>query len=106
MDSFHYLVIGTDAYPNATPGKSAVERISIDGCMAHEVIGHYEAWKRGTTQSTVFLEEAQASMRASKFGVGLTAEERAILWEDGIDRLRLAGMTYDEVKDLLDIWER
>ena len=106
MDSFHYLVIGTDAYPNATPEKSAVERISIDGCMAHEVIGHYEAWKRGTTQSTVFLEEAQASMRASKFGVGLTAEERAILWEDGIDRLRLAGMTYDEVKDLLDIWER
>lgn len=105
--AFHYLVIGTDAYPNATTSETgaAVERISLNGCMAHEVVGHYGAWKRGTTQHSVPLEEAQASIRASKFGVGLTDEERAILLEDGMERLINAGIKYDDVKNELDIWE-
>ena len=104
--AFYYLVIGTDAYPKPNANGEAVERISLNGCMAHEVVGHYEAWKRGNTQSSVPLEEAQASIRAAKFGVGLTEEERAVLFEDGMDRLRAAGIAYEDVKKILDIWER
>lgn len=103
--AFHYLVIGTDAYPNLNARGDAVERISLNGCMAHEVVGHYNAWKHGTTQTSVPLEEAQASIRASKFGIGLTDKERAILLEDGMNRLKDAGIKYDDVKHELDIWE-
>ena len=103
---FHFLVIGTDAYPVATSQGSAIERISLSGCMAHEVVGHYEAWIKGTTQNSFPLEEAQASIRASKFGVGLDDDERKALFQDAIDRLESAGIFYDDVKDLLDIWER
>ena len=103
--SFHYLVIGTDAYPNQNSKGAAVERVSLNGCMAHEVVGHYKAWKRGTTQPSIPLEEAQASIRASKFGIGLTDAERAVLLEDGMDRLNNVGIKYEDVKDKLDIWE-
>ncbi|MBQ7767566.1 MAG: hypothetical protein IJ403_01635 [Oscillospiraceae bacterium] len=103
--AFHYLVIGTDAYPNLNARGDAVERISLNGCMAHEVVGHYNAWKHGTTQTSVPLEEAQASIRASKFGIGLTDKERAILLADGMNRLKDAGIKYDDVKHELDIWE-
>lgn len=103
---FHFLVIGTDAYPGNAKNGSAIQRISLNGCMAHEVIGHYEAWIKGTTQSSFPLEEAQASIRASKFGIGLDDEERKVLFEDAIDRLTSSGIDYDEVKNLLDIWER
>lgn len=103
---FRFLVIGTDAYPRSTNRGRAIEKISLNGCMAHEVVGHYEAWIKGTTQKVFHLEEAQASIRASKFGVGLDDEERKILFEDAIDRLKDAGIEYDDVKDILDIWER
>ena len=103
--AFHYLVIGTDAYPNPNSQGAAVERISLNGCIAHEVVGHYRAWVRGTTQPSIPLEEAQASIRASKFGVGLTDKERAILLEDGMERLKDAGIKYEDVKKELDIWE-
>ena len=102
---FCFLVVGTDAYPSLD-GKSANERVSVDGCMAHEVVGHYEAWLKGTTQSDPVLEEAQASIRASRFGVGLSTEERVVLFEDAMDRLDRAGISFEQIKDKLDIWER
>ena len=105
-DPWHFLVIGPDAYPLPDYVGTALEMISLNGCMAHEIIGHYEAWVKGKTQSNYWYEEAQASIRASKFGVGLTDEERKILFEDGIDRLKKAGVTLEDVLDILDIWER
>lgn len=105
-EKFHYLIVGTDAYPSATNGGTANERISLNACMAHEIVGHYEAWVRGTTQANVVLEEAQASIRASRFGVGLTVEERKTLYEDALDRLKNAGIDLRDVEDELDIWER
>lgn len=103
---YHYLVIGTDAFPAKQNGGTANERISLDGCMAHEIVGHYEAWKKGTTQKIEVLEEVQASLRASKFGVGLTDDEREILKQDAIDRLNAAGINLKDIEDSLDIWER
>lgn len=105
-ERYHYLVIGTDAYPSTENGGTANEKVSLNGCMAHEVVGHYETWEKGTIQDIVVLDEAQASIRAAKFGVDLTDEERAVLWQDAFDRLNKAGIVYDDVKDALDIWER
>ncbi len=104
--TYHYVVIGTDAYPNSNMGSSANERITVNGCAAHEIIGHYETWKKGTALDDIILDEAQASIRASKFGIGLSDEERDILMTDALERLKNAGIDYDQVKNLLDIWER
>lgn len=105
-EKFHYLVIGTDAYPIKGNNNSANERITVRGCMAHEVIGHYEAWKKGTTQSNLILEEAQASIRAAKFGIDLTDEERQDLMQDAMDRLQNNKIDYEKIKNKLDIFER
>lgn len=105
-EPYHYVVIGTDAYPNAQMGKSANERISVNGCAAHEIVGHYETWRKGTALNDVVLDEAQASIRASRFGVGLSDAERADLMSDAMERLEKAGIDYEQVKDSLDIWER
>ena len=99
------MVIGTDAYPSVN-GITANDKISLNGCMAHEIVGHHEAWLKGTTQSNGLLEEIQASVRASKFGVGLSEDERNILMQDALDRTNKAGLIFDDIKDLLDIWER
>ena len=98
------LIIGTDAYP-AKNGTSANERISLNGAMAHEIIGHCGAWKRGTTQDDPVLEEVQASLRASLFGIGLSDSERADLRQDAMDRLTAAGLRFEDVETKLDIKE-
>lgn len=102
----HFLVIGTDAYPAEPYHESPIGRISLDGCMAHEVVGHYEAWKKGTTQSSFYLEEAQACLRAAKFGIGITEEDRSSLFDAALEHLKDGKIDYDSVKHLLDIWER
>ena len=104
-EEFSYLVIGTDAYPSEPMGTAPNERISMRACMAHEVIGHFRAWERGTTKLSTPLEEAQASIRASKFGIGLSDEERKILFLDAMERLKNAGISYENVKDQLDTKE-
>ena len=105
-DPFHYLVIGTDAYPTEKNNGTPNELISVNACMAHEVVGHYETWLKGTDKQDIALDEAQASIRASKFGVGLTDEEREILYQDGMKRLENAGIKFEDVESILDIKER
>lgn len=72
--------------------------------MAHEVIGHYEAWRRGTTQAVAVLEEVQASIRASKFGIDLSNHEREMLLRDALERLEAANIKLEDVEKYLDIW--
>ena len=74
--------------------------------MAHEVVGHYEAWLKFTTQQNGILEEVQASLRASFFGVGLSQYERDLLYQDAMDRLLKANIAFEDIKDQLDIQER
>lgn len=104
-NGYYRLVIGTDAYPGKN-SKTANGKISVDGCMAHEVVGHYQAWMRGTTNENPELEEAQASLRASKFGIDLTEYDRRLLKEDAMDRLSKTEIDYEEIKESLDIWEK
>lgn len=105
-ERFHYLVIGTDAYPALKNGGTANEMISLDACMAHEIVGHYETWLKGTAKDDIILDEVQASIRASKFGIGLSDEERELLMADAMDRLKNAKIKFDDIKNELDVWER
>lgn len=91
-NEFHYLVIGTDAFPSKENGGTANEMITLNGCMAHEVVGHYETWKKGTVKAEIALDEAQASIRAAKFGVGLSDKEQRMLMLDAYDRAKEAGV--------------
>lgn len=40
----------TDVLPGNNP-KSANEKITWRGALAHEIVGHYEAWDKGLTHS-------------------------------------------------------
>ena len=80
------LYIGTDVYPVAN-AKSANSAISHRGALAHELIGHRNAALAGRTQDEEYLEEAQASIRASLLAPGLSDEERKVLMQDAIERL-------------------
>lgn len=46
------------------------------------------------------LEEAQASLRAAKFGPKLSKAERRVLFKDTMDRLKRIGKGVDDVPDL------
>ena len=88
------LYIGTDVYPCGNMEK-ANYMISNRGTLAHEIVGHRDAYLMGKTQQDDRLEEAQASLRASK-APGLSKEEREILVKDAIDRLP-EGVKLDDI---------
>ncbi len=82
----------------------AVERgnasVSIKGAVAHEMIGHREAYQAGMDagrrhptdpKKAHYLEEAQASYRAALLAPGLTNEQRMQLIRDGNERRRDLG---------------
>jgi YD repeat-containing protein len=105
------LNIGSDVVPgNIGSGtRSANSRVSINGTLAHEIVGHREAAMAGRTQDLVFLEEAQASIRAARFAPDLTSTERFTLLRDGITRLQRAPegpVRIGDVKSLLYIERR
>jgi hypothetical protein len=63
----------------------------------------------GKTQNLLYLEEAQASIRAARFAPGLTSTERFTLMRDGITRLQNAPggpVRIRDVKDSLYIFNR
>ena len=74
--------------------------------IAHEIVGHYESWLRGTVQQDRVLDEVQASIRAARFAEALTDEERDALMQDAFFRLKKAGLSFEEIQHQLDIEER
>ncbi|TQV86824.1 RHS repeat domain-containing protein, partial [Aliikangiella coralliicola] len=107
-DLFSILNIGSDVIPgNVGRGTlTANSRVSVRGTLAHEIVGHREAALAGRTQSLLHLEEAQASIRAARFGPDLTSTERITLLRDGITRLHKKGVKVRDVKDQLFIKNR
>ena len=99
------LIIGTDAYPSESP-KNANEALPMKASIAHEIVGHYESWLRGTVQQDRVLDEAQASIRAARFAEALTDEERDALMQDAFFRLKKAGLSFEDIQQQLDIEER
>ena len=104
-DGTRLLIIGTDAYPSETP-RNANEALPIKAAIAHETVGHYEAWLRGSVKENRVLDEVQASVRAARFAADLTIEERDALMQDAFFRLKKANLSFEEIKDQLDIEER
>ena len=104
-DGTRLLIIGTDAYPSETPC-TANEALPIKAAIAHETVGHYEAWLRGSVKENRVLDEVQASVRAARFAADLTIEERDALMQDAFFRLKKANLSFEEIKDQLDIEER
>ncbi|MFT3779309.1 MAG: LysM peptidoglycan-binding domain-containing protein [Ottowia sp.] len=107
----HILNIGSDVIPGGVGvgTLTANSRVSTNGALAHELVGHMEAGMAGRTQDLLHLEEAQASIRAARFAPGLTSIERFTLLRDAITRLQNAPegpIKIRDVRDLLYIWKR
>jgi hypothetical protein len=104
-DSFDVLYIGSDVLPANTPTglgtMTANSRDSWKGAISHELIGHREAALAGKTNAIPVLEEAQASIRAARFGPELSNTERITLLRDAIARLNKSGYRIRDVKDSL-----
>lgn len=97
-----YLQIGTDVYPTTNDRfTNANSRLSMNATLAHELAGHRQAELANKTHSDYLLEEVQASIRASMFGIDLTDNERQMLYQDALDRLAKNGVKLDDVKDTL-----
>jgi len=114
------LYINTDVLPAKSPGigtLSANSRVSGNATIAHEIVGHYEAYANGrafnlydvdpaTYARNFALDEAQASIRAARFAPDLTSTERMTLLRDAITRLKNGGLRIRDVKDELFIQSR
>ncbi|MCL2219968.1 MAG: hypothetical protein FWC23_07475 [Chitinispirillia bacterium] len=100
------LLIGTDVLPGNKRSKDPNNNVSLKGTIAHEIIGHREAWLKGLTQPIHVLEEAQASIRAARFAPNLDRSDRIDLIRDAIYRLHKRGISLRMVKDKLNINER
>ena len=107
---FDLLNIGTDVMPATKPkGQgtlTANTRLTWKSSIAHELVGHREAALASNTQSETPLEEAQASIRASRFAPSLSSTERYTLLRDGITRLNKAGIKVRQTKNILHINNR
>lgn len=99
------LVIGTDVYPSQNP-ITVNSAISNKGALAHEIIGHYEAWKNGFTNDNAVLEEAQASIRAARYADDLDKTERYLLIRDALTRLKNNNIKLKDAKQKMYIDKR
>ncbi|MFB5677558.1 WXG100 family type VII secretion target [Paenibacillus terreus] len=114
------FIINTDVLPAEQAGigtLSANSRVTGKATVAHEIVGHYEAYQAGRAfelygldadafKINFALDEAQASIRAARFAPDLTSTERITLLRDAITRLHHGGLRIRDVKDKLYIDER
>ncbi|SMF73078.1 hypothetical protein SAMN05661091_0929 [Paenibacillus uliginis N3/975] len=114
------FIINTDVLPAEQTGigiLAANSRVTGKATIAHEIVGHYEAYKAGrafelydvdaeTFKKNYALDEAQASIRAARFAPDLTSTERMTLLRDAIARLKNADLRIRDVRDELYINER
>lgn len=99
------LRIAPDLLPHRNPPvgtMAANSRISWKGCIAHELKGHRRAAMAGKTHPNPLLEEAQASIRAARFGFDLSMPERFALLRDAASRLASNGIRLKDVKS--ELW--
>ena len=102
------LRIAPDLLPHRNPPVGTLganSRIGMKGCLAHELKGHRAAALAGKTHPNPILEEAQASIRAARYGHNLTKPERFTLLRDAIVRLSEHGIRIRDVKAELWIHE-
>jgi len=123
VDDWDLLVIGTDVFPLPKRTDNPNSNISVYGAIAHEIVGHREAFMSGNAILTKedklnkmsgtidlkiyvyknLLDEVQASIRAAKFTPDLIDLERKDLWDDAIIRLKKNRINFEEIKNKLAI---
>jgi hypothetical protein len=106
LSGFDILKIGTDVLPLGNRSKNPNSNLSLKGSIAHEIVGHRDAYLGGFTQGDNLLEEVQASIRAARFAPDLNRQERIDLIKDGIYRLYIRGKSIRNVKNNLHISKR
>lgn len=91
-DELDIITIKGDVYPDL--GSSiARDRMSVEAVLAHEYYGH-RAHRWTKLPRGDWRDEMRASMTAAISGKGLTDEDRQLLMQDAIDRMRAAGADY------------
>ena len=110
-DSFDALFVGTDVMPAAKPSglgtATANQRLGWKAALSHEIVGHRASALAGKAHSPgSALDEAQASIRAARFGEDMTRLERIQLLRDGINRLHNEGLKIRDVRQKLWITEK
>ena len=85
---------------------NANSAIGYKGAIAHEVVGHYEAWLKGFENENKAIDEAQASIRAARFAPGVPLKDRHLLIRDALTRLKNAGISLKDARPLMKIEER
>lgn len=102
------LVIGTDVKPIMGDLKTCTpnQLVSYKGALAHEIVGHYEAWVGGFECSISSVDEAQASIRAARFAKGLSRDERYMLIRDALQRLKDDNIKLSDARALMRIDRR
>ena len=94
-------------YANPQNMKTANGRLSNRATLAHEIIGHREANKKGwTITEDTILEEIQASIRAARFAPNLTNKERFNLLRDAGERAKKNNIKLKDIKHTLHINKR
>lgn len=99
------LRIAPDLLPHRNPPVGTLganSRIGMKGCLSHELKGHRAAALAGKTHPNPILEEAQASIRAARYGHDLSKAERYALLRDAIARLAQRGIRIRDVK--AELW--
>lgn len=99
------LRIAPDLLPHRNPPvgtMAANSRLGWKACIAHELKGHRRAAMAGKTHPNPLLEEAQASIRAARFGFDLPMSERFALLRDAASRLAQNGIRLKDVKS--ELW--
>ena len=110
-DSFDALFIGTDVMPAPRPSglgtATANQRMGWKAALSHEITGHRASGLAGKAHLPgSAMDEAQASIRAARFGEDLTRLERIRLLRDGINRLHKEGLKIRDVRHKLWITEK
>lgn len=103
MYGVELLQIGFDVYPTNNPHiyNNANSILSMPATIAHELAGHRDAQLAEKTHHDDLLEEVQASIRASMYGIDLTEEEKEMLYQDALDRLAKNGLKLEDIKHTL-----
>jgi hypothetical protein len=97
-DLFDTVFVGPDLLPGSGTGLAANSRVSANGLLAHEIVGHRETTLAGKAfEAGSLYDEVQASWRAARLAPDLTSAERYTLLRDSVERVHAQGL---RVRDL------
>ena len=117
IDGLRSINLGSDLAPASdVSGLASIDianaQVSVRGAVAHEMVGHWEAFLAGLNREQDFvnpthgrlIEEAQASFRAALNAPNLTNGERITLTRDALSRMQRYYNRGGSKRDTIFIW--